>query len=177
MTEKVTKPIEQRLSNLNGVNVVSSTSYQNASAVQVEYKFSKDMEEAEDEVTDALSDLQFPEGVQDPSVSRLSFNAFPIMALSVSNEDQSISELTGTVEDTILPALEGVDGVSSVEISGQQIEEVDIKFNKDKMAELGLDEETVKGIIKGSDVNVPLGLYTLDETQKSVVVRWEYHDD
>ena len=170
VADKVTEPIEKRVGNLNGVNVVSSTSYQNASAIQIEYKFSKDMEEAEDEVKDVLTNIGLPEGVQDPSVSRLSFNAFPVMALSVSNENETISELTGTVEDTILPALEGVDGVSSVEISGQQVEEVQLVFNEEKMNELGLDEETVKGIIQGSDVNVPLGLYTLDKTQKSVVV-------
>ncbi|EDL65240.1 efflux RND transporter permease subunit [Bacillus sp. SG-1] len=170
VADKITEPIEKRVGNLNGVNVVSSTSYQNASAIQIEYKFSKDMEEAEDEVKDVLTNIGLPEGVQDPSVSRLSFNAFPVMALSVSNENETISQLTGTVEDTILPALEGVDGVSSVEISGQQVEEVQLVFNEERMNELGIDEETVKGVIQGSDVNVPLGLYTLDKTQKSVVV-------
>lgn len=170
VAEKVSEPIEKRLKNLNGVNVVSSTSYQNASAVQIEYEFSKDMDEAKTEVEDALSDLSFPEGVNEPEVSRLSFNAFPIIALSVANDDQSLAQLTSTVEDTIVPQLEGVDGVASVQVSGQQVQEAQIVFDQEKLAQYGLTEETVQNMIKGSDVTAPLGLYTFKDSQKSVMV-------
>jgi len=170
VAEKVSEPIEKRLKNLNGVNVVSSTSYQNASAVQIEYKFSKDMDEAKTEVEDALSDLSFPEGVNEPEVSRLSFNAFPIIALSVANDDQSLAQLTSTVEETIVPQLEGVDGVASVQVSGQQVQEAQVVFDQEKLAQYGLTEETVQNMIKGSDVTAPLGLYTFKDSQKSVMV-------
>ncbi|MHA7139449.1 efflux RND transporter permease subunit [Rossellomorea arthrocnemi] len=170
VAEKVSEPIEKRLKNLNGVNVVSSTSYQNASAVQIEYKFSKDMDEAKTEVEDALSDLSFPEGVNEPEVSRLSFNSFPIIALSVANEDQSLAQLTSTVEETIVPQLEGVDGVASVQVSGQQVQEAQVVFDQEKLAQYGLTEETVQNMIKGSDVTAPLGLYTFKDSQKSVMV-------
>ena len=167
---KVSEPIEKRLKNLDGVNVVSSTSYQNASAVQIEYKFSKDMDEAKTEVEEALSDLPFPDGVNEPEVSRLNFNAFPVIALSVANEEQSLAQLTSTVEDTIVPELEGVDGVASVQASGQQVQEAQLVFDEDKLAEYGMTEETVQNMIKGSDVTAPLGLYTFKDSQKSVVV-------
>jgi hydrophobic/amphiphilic exporter-1 (mainly G- bacteria), HAE1 family len=167
---KVSEPIEKRLKNLDGVNVVSSTSYQNASAVQIEYKFSKDMDQAKTEVEEALSDLPFPDGVNEPEVSRLSFNAFPVIALSVANEDQSLAQLTSTVEDTIIPQLEGVDGVASVQASGQQVQEAQVVFDLDKLAQYGLTEETVQNIIKGSDVTAPLGLYTFKDSQKSVMI-------
>lgn len=167
---EVSEPIEKRLKNLDGVNVVSSTSYQNASAVQIEYKFSKDMDEAKTEVEEALSDLPFPDGVNEPDVSRLNFNAFPVIALSVANEDQSLAQLTSTVEDTIVPELEGVDGVASVQASGQQVQEARLVFDEDKLQEYGLTEETVQNMIKGSDVTAPLGLYTFKDSQKSVVV-------
>ncbi|QNF27157.1 efflux RND transporter permease subunit [Metabacillus elymi] len=170
VADNVSVPIEQIVQNLNGVNVVSSNSMQNASSIQVEYGFEKNMDEAEDELNDALADIELPEGANEPEVSRLSLNAFPILALSIANDEQSLAELTTIVEDRILPALKGVDGVSSVQISGQQVEEVEFVFNDDKMQEYGLDEETVQNLIKGADVNFPLGLYTLDKTEKSVVV-------
>ncbi|WGG46132.1 efflux RND transporter permease subunit [Rossellomorea sp. DA94] len=170
VADKVSEPIEKRLKNLDGVNVVSSTSYQNASAVQIEYKFSKDMDEAKTEVEEALSDLPFPDGVNEPEVSRLNFNAFPVIALSVANEDHSLAQLTSTVEDTIVPELEGVDGVASVQASGQQVQEARLVFDEEKLQEYGLTEETVQNMIKGSDVTAPLGLYTFKDSQKSVVV-------
>jgi HAE1 family hydrophobic/amphiphilic exporter-1 len=170
VADNVSEPIEQMVQNLNGVNVVSSNSFQNASSIQIEYEFEKNMDEAEDELNDLLADIELPEGANEPDVSRLSLNAFPIIALSIANEERSLAELTTIVEDSILPALKGVDGVSSVQVSGQQIEEVEFTFNNEKMQEFGLDEETVQNLIKGADVNFPLGIYTLDDTEKSVVV-------
>ncbi|CAG9612878.1 Swarming motility protein SwrC [Bacillus rhizoplanae] len=170
VAEKISKPIEQRLQNLNGVNVVSSSSFQNASSIQVEYDFDKNMEKAETEVKEALADLPLPEGVKEPKVSRLSINAFPVMSLSVTSKNESLAQLTKRVEKDIVPGLEGLDGVASVQISGQQVEEVQLVFNEEKMKELGLSEDTVKNMIKGSNVSMPLGLYTFKDKEKSVVV-------
>jgi hydrophobic/amphiphilic exporter-1 (mainly G- bacteria), HAE1 family len=170
VADKVSEPIEKRLQNLDGVNVVSSTSYQNASAVQIEYKFSKDMDEAKTEVEEALSEISFPEGVNEPDVTRISMNAFPVIALSVANDEQTLAQLTATVEDTIIPGLEGLDGVASVQVSGQEIQEAKLVFDQEKLAQYGLSEETVKNMIKGSDVTAPLGLYTFGDSQKSVLI-------
>ncbi|PLT30693.1 efflux RND transporter permease subunit [Peribacillus deserti] len=168
--DKISEPIEQAVQSMNGVKVVSSTSYQNASSVQIEYDFETKMDEAKNEVEEAISSISFPEAVEEPKISKVSFNAFPILSLSVSNDKESLASLTKTVKEKIAPALEGIDGVSSVQISGQQVDEVELKFDQDKMKQLGLDEETVKNIIKGSDVTLPLGLYTFKDTQKSVKV-------
>ena len=170
VAEHVSEPIEQVVQNLNGVNVVSSNSLQNASSIQIEYGFEKNMDKAEDELKRAIENIELPEGANEPSVTRISINAFPILALSIANDDQSLTELTSTVEEQILPALKGIDGVSSVQIAGQQIEEVEFTFNDEKMEEYGLDQETVQNLIKGADVTFPLGVFTLDETEKSVVV-------
>ncbi|MET1030587.1 efflux RND transporter permease subunit [Domibacillus tundrae] len=170
VADNVTEPIEKQLQNLNGVKVVSSTSYQNASSVQVEYTFSTDMEEAEQEAAEALADVEFPENVQEPDVSRLSINAFPVMALSLSDENLTLAELTTLVEDEILPEIEGVEGVASVQISGQQVEEATVVFDQEKLAQLKLTEEMVTQMIQGSDVTAPLGLFTFGDTEKSVMI-------
>lgn len=170
VADKVSKPMEEQLQNLSGVNVVSSASYQNASSIQVEYDFNKNMEKAETEIKEALTNVKLPEGVKDPKVSRVNFNAFPVISLSVASKDESLATLTENVEKNVVPGLKGLDGVASVQITGQQVDEVQLVFKKDKMKELGLSEDTVKNIIKGSDVSLPLGLYTFKDTEKSVVV-------
>ncbi|TDL78559.1 efflux RND transporter permease subunit [Peribacillus frigoritolerans] len=170
VAEKVTEPIEQAVQNLNGVNVVSSTSFQNASSIQIEYEFEKDMDKAVEEVKSTVSDLSLPDGVNDSDISRLSINAFPILALSISDDEQSLSDLTALAEDEIVPAIKGLEGVSSVQVSGQQVEEVQFSFKEEKLEEYGLDEETVQNMIKGSDVQIPLGLYTFGEKEQSVIV-------
>lgn len=170
VSDKVTDPIEKSIQNLNGVNVVTSNSFENASSIQIEYDYNKDMDEAKKEIEDAISNIDFPENAEKPKIARFSINAVPILALSVSGDKESLQDLTQKVENDLVPSLQGLDGVSSVEASGQQIKEVEFSFKEKKLKEYGLDEETVQNMIKGSDVNVPLGLYTFGNKQKSVVV-------
>ncbi|MGZ4161649.1 MAG: efflux RND transporter permease subunit, partial [Neobacillus sp.] len=170
VAQKISEPIEQRLKNLNGVKTVSSNSFQNASAIQIEYEYSKNMDEAKREVEEALADVNLPEGVAKSEVSRISFNAFPILALSVSNENKTLDKLTNDVEKQIVPALEGLNGVSSVKVAGQEVKEIQFTFKEDKLKQYGLSKDTVQNLIKGSDVAFPLGLYTFKDTEKSVVV-------
>lgn len=170
VADEISEPIEQQVQNLSGVKTVSSSSFQNASNLQLEYSYSKDLDEAEDELQEAVSSLQLPDSAQDPDVSRINFNAFPVISMSVLNGEGSLEDLTKTVEDLVIPELEGLEGVASVQVSGQQIKEVQMSFNDEALEQRGMDKETVQNIIKGSNVNFPLGLYNFDDKQKSVVM-------
>jgi hydrophobic/amphiphilic exporter-1 (mainly G- bacteria), HAE1 family len=170
VAENVTKPIEQQIKNLPGVDTVSSTSMQNASTVQIQYNYSKDMDKAQNEVKDALTSVTLPDKVQTPTVSRFNINDFPILSLSLSNKHQSLAELTKTATEDVVPDLEGIEGVSQVQASGEYVQEVDLTFNQDKLNKYGLTEDTVKQMIQGSDVSVPLGLINFGNKNKSVVI-------
>jgi len=168
--DKVTKPLELQVRNLQGVNVVSSTSMENASSIVLEYEYSKNMEKAETEVKDVISKFTLPSGAQTPSVSRLNLNAFPVLTMSLSDKGKTPEQLTEYVEKEVLPVLQGINGMGSVQVSGQQLKEVHIKFNEDKMKALGLSQDTVKGIIQGSVVKFPLGIQEVGDTEKSLVI-------
>jgi HAE1 family hydrophobic/amphiphilic exporter-1 len=170
VADKITEPIEQRVKNLPGVDVVSSTSLANASSIQIEYDYSKDMDKAVTEVKEALGKIELPEGAQSPDISRLSFNAFPVISFSVTDKTKSLAELTDLVEKEVVPQLEGLDGVSSVTIAGQHVEEVQLAFKEDELKKYGLSADTVQNIIKGSAVSVPAGLYSFADKEKAVVV-------
>ncbi|KSU83245.1 hydrophobic/amphiphilic exporter-1, HAE1 family [Fictibacillus enclensis] len=170
VADKVTIPIEKKIKNLSGVNSVTSSSYQNVSSVQIEYSFDKDMEKAKEEVQEALANINLPDSVDDPNVSRQSFNDLPILSLSVSDKDKSLKELTKVVEDDVVPTLEGVEGVSSVQVAGQNVEELQLDFKDDELKKNGLTEDSVKQFIKGANSSMPLGLYNFNNTEKSVVV-------
>ncbi|MEG7335890.1 surfactin resistance protein SrfP [Bacillus sp. 0102A] len=170
VADEVTKPVEQAVQNLDGVSVVTSTSYENASSVMIEYDYEKDMDKAKTEAAEALENASLPDDAKDPEISRYSLNSFPILTLSVSSDKDNLQELTKKVEDSLVTKLEGIEGVASVQVSGQQVEEVEFSFKEDKLKDYGLDEDTVKQVIQGSDVTTPLGLYTFGNQEKSVVV-------
>lgn len=170
VADKLTEQIEQKVTNLQGVELVSSSSMANASSVQLQYDYDTDMDDAVKEVKEALEKLELPEGVDAPSVSKLELNAFPVVALSVTDKGSDLPALTKNVEEVLVPKLEGIDGVTSVSISGQQVNEGSLVFDEEKMAQYGLDEETVKKVIQAANVNMPLGIYNFDDKEKTIVV-------
>ncbi|MGB6409475.1 MAG: efflux RND transporter permease subunit [Planococcus donghaensis] len=168
--EEVTVPMEQRIQNMNGVELITSTSMANASTIQVQYDFEVDMDQAARELEDALSKVTLPEAANDPQVSRLSLDAFPVLALSISNSESSLEELTDTVENNVLPALEGVPGLSEAQVSGQRIQKVTMTFDQQALTQYGLTEDTIQQIIKGSNLTFPLGLTNFDGELKNLVI-------
>ncbi|WP_168122696.1 efflux RND transporter permease subunit [Paenibacillus sp. HB172176] len=168
--EKVTKPIEQRTRNLEGVDTVSSTSYENASSIVIQYTFETDMDKAEAEIKSILADISLPDGVNAPDVSRISLNAFPVISLSLSSDSQDLTDLTKQVSESILPEMQGLDGVADVQISGQNVRKGELTFDAEALQKNGLTEDTVQTIIKASAISVPLGIFEFGDTEKSVLV-------
>ncbi|MEK3967397.1 MULTISPECIES: efflux RND transporter permease subunit [Paenibacillus] len=167
----VSKPLEQKLRNVDGVKTITSTSLENASSIQIEFDYGTNLDNATAAVRESLNEVSLPDNVQKPSISRFSLSSMPVVSLSLSNGDtQDLEELTRIAENDIRPALEDVEGVASIQISGQYVKEVSLKFNQDKLNQYGLTEDTVKGIIQGSSLRVPLGLFEMDKAQKAVVV-------
>lgn len=170
VAKDVTEPIEQRVQNLNGVELFMSSSYANASSVMIQFDYGTDMDKATTEVQEALENLSLPDSASDPDVMRISFNAMPVMAASISDSDRSLEELTELIEKEVLPSLEGIDGLAEAQMAGQQIQEVSITFDQKALAEHGLTEDTVEQLIQGSSVTFPLGLTTFDKSEKNVVI-------
>ncbi len=170
ISDQITVPMENAVKNLNGVDTVSSSSSSNVSSIQIQYKFGKDMDKALAEVKDSLTNVTLPDHVNAPKVSRLSFNQMPVITLSATGKGIDMTSLTKRVENDIEPTLSGLDGVASVSVTGQQTQEVQLKFKEKKLKALGLTDTQVEQLIKASAVNMPLGLYTLDKKQKSIVV-------
>ena len=168
--EDISIPIEKAVEGLEDVKSVYSNSYSNMSNIQVEYEYGIDMDEAKRALESALNTVNLPEGAQEPKITAISMNMMPVVALSVSSEKEDIVQLTSTVEDTLLPKIEKIDGVGSVTVTGQHIKEVELTYNNAKMAELGLTEDKVKEMIQASNLAVSLGLYEFEEGEQAVAV-------
>lgn len=163
-------PFEKSIESLEDVKAVYSTSSSNVSQVQVEYDYGIDMDEKKRQLESALDDVKLPEGAQKPTIMAISMNMMPVVALSVSSSKEDIVELTSTVEDILLPKIEKIDGVASATITGQHINQISFKYDEDKMAALGLTEDTVKQMIQASDMSLSLGLYQFTVGEQAVSV-------
>lgn len=168
--KNISTPYEKAVQNLKDVETVYANSYQNASSLQVEFKYGTDMKVAREDIKEAIEKVDLPETADKPVLDRVSINAFPVVALSVSANKQDIAELTKTVEEYFAPKLEGVDGVASVAVTGQQVKKVQLTYDQDKLKKYGLDEDKVKQYVQGMDTRIPLGMFQFNDSEQSVVV-------
>lgn len=168
--KNVTEPVEKKVQNLEGVQNVSSQSLENASAITLEYTYQTNMDEAETELKKTIENLDLPEGAQEPEMSRMSMDSFPVVSYSVSDKDGNLEKATKQMESTLIPKLEKVDGVQNVSLSGQTLEEVNLEFKQNELTKKGLTEDQVLQYIDGATKESPLGLYTFGDNLKSIVV-------
>ncbi|WIV18969.1 efflux RND transporter permease subunit [Paenibacillus polygoni] len=171
VVEDVTKPLEETLRNVDGIKSITSTSMENVSSVMIEFDYGTNLDNATAAVREVLNDVPLPDDAQKPTISKFSINSFPVASVSLSGKDgESLEDLTRLAENEIAPAFEDVDGVASVQVSGQYTREVTLTFDQNKMNDLGLTEDTVQQIVQASSLRVPLGLFTMENTENAVVV-------
>jgi HAE1 family hydrophobic/amphiphilic exporter-1 len=120
MLDEVTLPIEEAVTEIEGVVNVESTTSPGVSVIVVRNEFGLDQEKLRDEIQVALESLRFPEGMEPPELLTFSLSDLPIASLSVSSPELSLSELKEFVEAKVVPALEAVPDVADVKVTGGQ---------------------------------------------------------
>lgn len=175
VAERVTIPLEQRIKGLSSVKEFSSTSMENVSSIVVQYNYGQDMDKARTELQEAVAGITLPQGAQPTKVAKISLNDFPVISLSLSGENMPLEDVTRLVETDLRPSLEGIAGVGTITVSGEQIKEAQLRFNRAKLAAAGLTEDTVRSIVQGSAVTAPLGLFEIDNSEKTIVIDGNVH--
>lgn len=168
--ERVSMPIEKAVEGLKDVKAVYSNSYSNMASIQVEYEYGIDMDKAKDALESALDNVTLPKGAEKPTITTINMNMMPVVVLSVSGTKENIVQVTNTVEKQLLPKIKKIDGVAQATITGQHINEVELNYNEDKLAELGLTKDKVKQMIQASNIAVSMGLFEFKQGEEAVAI-------
>ncbi|RRN69540.1 efflux RND transporter permease subunit [Peribacillus simplex] len=171
--DTVTEPIEKQILNLEGVKNVTSTTLQDASSVQVEYSFDKDMKEAEREIENAIKSIILPDKVMTPEVARLSFNDLPVLVLSLTDNKRPLEKLEKLVQDDIKPEFEKVQGISKVNVVGNGTKEVQISFLPKMLQRNQMKAQDVYSYLKSVSGEKQLGVRIIDGKEKILSINNE----
>ncbi|MGW4465230.1 efflux RND transporter permease subunit [Micromonospora sp. NPDC004704] len=154
---QVTEPIENSLQGVAGLSKVTSTSREGATTVQVEYEFGSDLDDMVNKMETALNRIstQLPEGV-DPLVFAGSTDDLPAVVLAASGSGDK-QALTDKLRATVVPELEGIDGVRTVEVTGAPDQQVVITPDPVKLAGLGIAPTAIGTALKANGVAIPAG--------------------
>lgn len=167
--QQVTRPIEEALSTINGVDTIRSYSRESVSVVVVLFKLEVDSQAAASDVRDKIQSIKslLPNDADDPKISKMDPSAQPIMTYSVQS-DRSAIETRRVVDDVIKPALETVEGVGSVDIRGGAEREIQVDLDRSKLQSVGLTINAVVQAISAESFDLPGGRITQGGKELSI---------
>ncbi len=163
----ITKPIEEVVSSLNGVDTVTSTSQENLALVTVQFSLETNAQQAAQDVQEKVNAIRgtFPRDALSPTVQRFDFTALPIMTLAVSDAagKSNPEELRRLVDQDIKARLERIDGVAQVNVTGGLQRQIQVQMDLDALRARRLAPQQVTSALAQANVSLPGGKVTQDD--------------
>ena len=159
METLITKPIENRVSQVAGIKTLSSTVLEGYSETVLEFNLGVDPQDMASEVREKVASVRkrLPDDIDEPVVQTVDLSARSIVAYTFSSDARSRSEIRRLVEDTVKDELQMVEGVSEVNVYGASQRAMRIVLKPEKLAEYGITYQTVRDKINANNYNTPGG--------------------
>ena len=132
----VTRPVEQAMATISNIKNVSSSSMENASTVILEFEQTSNMDSVTIEMRESLDQIKgyWPDTVGNPIIMKLNPTMLPVMVPAVSVEGADAAETTRIIKEEVLPELESLEGVASVNMYGDVEETIQVTIKKAKVS-------------------------------------------
>ena len=154
----VTKKIEDAISSIEGVDIISSSSQENVSVVTVQLKQKTNASAAQTDAQRKINNIKndLPDGVDEPIISKFSSSDIPVLKMSAfANIGET--ELYDLVDQTIKPILLNVPGVGQVDLIGGNRREIEVKLDNEKLQAYNLSSAMVSQMIAMGNMSYPAG--------------------
>jgi len=169
--EKVSRPLETSLATVPGLKNISSISMEGSSMTILEFSWDTSMDDIENDIRSQMSQAPLPSDAGSPNFLKFDPSQLPIIQLSLSsiNDEDNFSELA---EDLSME-LSKLEGVASVDLTGQSVDEIQVELDQDALEEYGLDQSNVVQMIQAHNVTSPGGIVESDDLQFTTRVLFE----
>ena len=162
----VTKPIEDAVSTIEGLDIITSRSMQNVSSVIVQLKNGVDDQVAQQDIERKINQIKadLPDDVNDPLVNRVSSDQWPVISLSVTAA-MNDADLYKLVDKDIIPILSNVSGVGEVSLIGGVQRQINIKIDNSKLNSYKIPLTQVYQSLNAGSVSLPAGKVTSNQQE------------
>ncbi|MEY8420705.1 efflux RND transporter permease subunit [Oscillospiraceae bacterium 44-5] len=156
MEELVTRPLESAIMSVSGVDGVSSTSSNGVSQLQITYVEGTDLDIAATKLREQFDRLSLPDGAVDPIIVNINIgDLMPSAMIALQGED--LASVQAMAEDTVSPALERIDGVAQVTVSGGVEQQIAVEVDPTRAAGLGLSNSYIAQMLAADNLLYPGG--------------------
>jgi multidrug efflux pump len=170
---QVTKPLEDSIAGIDGVDIITSISRSEQSQISVRFKLEKDPDNAAADVRDRVSRVRgrLPDAVDEPVIAKVEADATPTIWLSYTSDVLGPLELTELINRVVKPRLQTVPGVADVQVGGDRQFAMRIWLDPEKLAAYGVTVQDVEDALRRQNLEVPAGRIESRQREFSVTAR------
>lgn len=167
--QQVTKKLEGAVAGLSGLDTLQSTSSENMAMLVIRFTNDTDMDQAMTDLRDKVAQVksQLPDDASDPTVMSIDIDSMPVVSVALRGND--LASLQSIAEDEIQPALERLDGVASVDISGGYEQEIAVHTDASRLKGYDLTISSIGQQLGADNIAIPGG--DLDNGSQTLAVR------
>ena len=172
METQIARPIEQAVSTVRGMYIVTSTSTLGAVSVRVQFNYGVNVDQAAIDVMQAVQRAQgrFPSDptISQPSIFKFDPTSLPILVYGVSSDTMDLIHLRARLSNEISPMIEAAGGVASVNISGGQDRAIIVDVDPAKLQAHNVNLTDISKRLQQENVSLPAGVAKEGKSQFSL---------
>ena len=167
---QVTKPLEDSIAGIDGVDVITSISRAEQGQITVRFRLEKDADSAAAEVRDRTSRVRnrLPQAIEEPVIAKVEADAFPVIFMAFSSETLNQLQINDLINRVVKSRLQTVTGVADVRIFGERKYAMRVWLDTDKLASYRLTTQDVEDAIRRSNLELPAGRIESQQREFSV---------
>ena len=155
---QITKPIEDTLSGIEGIDYIQSVSRAESSQVTVRFKLDRDADAAASDVRDRVAQARgaLPEEASDSIVQKQEADAQPIIYLAFSSDRHSLVEIADYANRIVKDRVQTIPGVAQAQVYGRRYA-MRVWLNPERLAGYGMAPSDVESALRAQNVEIPAG--------------------
>ena len=172
METQITRPVENALSGLSGVESISSAISQGSSNTFIRFQLDENIQKATDDVRSKIDQIRndLPRDIDPPVVQHMDFDDDPIVTYAVTAPAMSTTDLSWFIDNTIARTLQAEPGVSKIDRLGGADREINVLVDPDRLAAQGLTAAQVNSALALANVDVPGGRVAIGGREQTLRV-------
>jgi len=173
LRDSVVIPLEDAIAGAPNLDHINTSIQQNQASISATFTLDSnqttDLTEVQNRIQTARSAL--PADLPAPSVRTFDPSQATIVTLSVTSVSLSLEDLSAIITNSVVPALEQVDGVSNVTANGTVTPAIEVTVDPQKLSSFGFTANDVASAIQANNVRAPGGIAYLGNHETSIDVR------
>ena len=155
---QITKPIEDALSGIEGIDYISSVSRAELSQVSVRFRLDRDADAAAGDVRDRVAQTRgvLPQESNEPIVQKQETDAQPIIYLAFSSDRHNLTEIADIATRLVKDRVQTIPGVAQASVFGNRYA-MRIWLDPDRLAGYELTPQDVENALRQQNIEVPAG--------------------